>query len=91
MHCTFCHTALPGKIHFRDTCPICNRDLHTCKNCDFFDPQAHLQCRESIDESIGDKERANFCESFRPGSTTGATDGRDDNAALKKLEALFKT
>ena len=94
MNCSFCNAPAPeGKIHFRDTCPRCGRDLHVCMNCEFYDRNASRECREpAIQETVGDKERANFCEYFR------SSEDRSGGAALsaaeearKKLEALFKS
>jgi hypothetical protein len=58
-------------------------------NCEFYYPNAYRQCKESILELVQDKERANFCDFFRPsiGGASGS-DGQDD--ALNKLNDLFK-
>ena len=45
-------------------CQFCHADLHSCKNCTFYEPGAHFDCHETIEELIVDKERANFCDSF---------------------------
>ena len=49
-----------------DECPLCHADLHVCKACDFYESGAHNDCRESSAEFVNDKERANFCDYFRP-------------------------
>lgn len=91
MKCFFCGTEYSGdKIHFRDNCPSCGRDLHICHSCFFFDPHAHQQCLESVNDPVRDKERANFCEYFRPGGKQQANGNLKSNAALEQLEALFK-
>ena len=91
MKCFFCKTEYSGgKIFFRDTCPACGRDLHICHNCQFFDPHAHQQCRESVSEPVRDKERANFCEHFQADGKQQQAEGQDNAAALQQLDALFK-
>jgi hypothetical protein len=80
---------LIDKVVRQDTCPSCDTDLRCCKNCRFWDPGAHNQCRENLTEYVPDREKANFCASFeirrgKPGQ------GEDLNAAKAKLEALFK-
>ncbi|NLK45368.1 MAG: hypothetical protein GX297_01755 [Treponema sp.] len=45
-------------------CSNCNADLRCCKNCSFYSPGAHYDCRETIEELVSDKERANFCDYF---------------------------
>ena len=49
-----------------DECPLCHADLHVCKACDFYENGAHNDCRESSADMVTDKERANFCDYFRP-------------------------
>ena len=40
--------------------------MHCCRNCRFYDPAYHNQCREPQAERQVDKERGNFCEYFDP-------------------------
>jgi predicted RNA-binding Zn-ribbon protein involved in translation (DUF1610 family) len=90
----YCHSCnheivLIDKVVRQDTCPSCNEDLRCCKNCRFWDPGAHNQCRENLSEYVPDREKANFCAAFeiRQGKIG---EGEDINAAKTKLEALFK-
>ena len=55
---------LNGTVSRSDVCPSCGADVRSCKNCRFYDPGAHYDCRETIDELVKDKERANFCGWF---------------------------
>jgi hypothetical protein len=93
MHCAFCRSVLDvtGTVGRRDSCPQCNRDLHCCKQCKFYDPGAYNDCREVSSERIIEKERANHCDYFAlrgsKGSGSSATRTKD---AKKALEALFK-
>jgi hypothetical protein len=91
MNCAFCHKEInAARIHIRDECPGCGRDLHICLNCEFHDPGAYRQCRESIREPVHDKEKANYCDFFRVlQAGTALAGGKDD--AFSKLENLFKT
>lgn len=90
MNCTFCGKEISEmKIHIRDECPACGRDLHICLNCEFYDRNAYRQCRESIREPVPDKEKANYCDFFRAGGT-GAAKPDAAGDALKKLNNLFK-
>lgn len=45
-------------------CPVCSAYLRSCKNCVFFEPGAHYDCRETVDDPVSDKEAANFCGFF---------------------------
>jgi hypothetical protein len=57
--------------------------------CQFYDPKAYNECRESSADRIVDKEKANFCDYFKIGSGGNEADkARQD--ALAKAAALFK-
>lgn len=77
------------KVARRDTCDSCMADLHVCKNCRFYDPGAHNECRESISTWVRDKEASNFCSSFEFVATDDSI--IDEAASAKaKLADLFK-
>ncbi len=93
MNCFNCGREIEVKerVGFRDACPGCDRPLHACLNCEFFDPAFNNQCRETMAERVVDKDRANFCEYFAPGR--GARAGRGPaakTAAQNRLETLFR-
>ena len=92
MRCYSCQNEipLPGKPGRRETCPKCAAYLHSCRNCRFYDVNAHHQCREAQADLVPDKEMGNFCDWFEAGAPAAAS-GTDRAAeARKKLEALFK-
>ena len=76
------------KVFRGDLCRSCGRALHCCRNCGFYDTQAHNQCREPQAERQVDKQVGNFCEyfSFRTGRHGKA--GKSDDARAG-LDALF--
>ena len=75
--CFACGHKLGERLEvFRSTaCPSCDRDLKACKNCEFYSPGAHRDCHESIDVSVQDKEKANFCDFFRYRKSDGGQSG----------------
>ena len=84
-----------GRVLTRDTCPKCDYDLHTCRNCRFYDTTKHNQCAETQAEWVRDKEASNYCDYFSPNPVgpSGARPNRslspaDD--AKKKFDSLFK-
>ncbi len=90
MTCAFCSKEITEtKIHIRDECPACGRDLHICLNCEFYDVNAYRQCRETIREPVQNKDKANYCDFFRA-SKRGATRAGSENETMKKLSDLFK-
>lgn len=79
---------------FRSTkCPSCGADVRVCKNCRFYDPSAHWECRETIPDGVREKERANFCDYFKlgenPASPSGAADDGSQSKARNAFDALF--
>jgi hypothetical protein len=73
----------------RDLCPHCEAELRCCRQCRFFDPASSTECREPLAEVPRDKDRANFCELFQPGSPS--TLGREPAEQAKAaFDALFK-
>jgi len=73
-----------------DECKNCNAELHVCKLCEFYDIGKAKHCREPIAEEVRDKERANFCDYFKP--REGAYSSKpqaDAEQARAQLDALF--
>ena len=58
--------------------------------CCFYDIAVAKHCRETVAEEVRDKERANFCDYFkpRPGAYTTAAQGEAERAQAQ-LNALF--
>jgi hypothetical protein len=76
------------RVGRRAMCLDCGSDLHCCRNCRFYDPPAHNQCREPQAERQMDKERGNFCEWFSLGAGGARGDGKAVDARAR-LEAMF--
>jgi len=89
--CWSCHqtTEMEDKIKRSDECPHCRLDMRSCKNCQYYDPGAHNECKETIAEYVPDKERGNFCGMYK--AFQGEREAVADVGPAKlKLEALFK-
>jgi hypothetical protein len=71
----------------RDACLACAADLRCCRNCRFYSPGAHNDCREPQAERQVDKVRGNFCDffSFADSAPAGAAASGDARAALDRL------
>ena len=89
MQCRSCRKEVNvgGRVGFRDECPHCGADLHSCRHCRLHDSGAYNECREPAAERVSDRERANRCEYFQPAAGAGVSSPDDARA---KLEALFK-
>ena len=55
-------------VGVRDVCDRCSGYFHCCRNCEFYEPGVHNDCREPNAEVVADKEQGNFCDFFRLGS-----------------------
>ena len=66
IECWKCLKAIDAgpKISFRATCPLCDTDLHVCKNCRYYSPGKPNDCAVPGTEYVRDREAANFCEDF---------------------------
>jgi hypothetical protein len=58
--------ALSLPLMRRDECPRCRAELHACRMCIEHDVRVAKHCREPTADEVNDKERANFCDHFRP-------------------------
>lgn len=80
-------------IEFSSQCPKCGADLHSCKNCVFFDPAQRFECSQQIPKRIAGKDVGNDCEFFE-GRTTAekiTTSGsQKPQDARDAFENLFK-
>jgi hypothetical protein len=73
-----------------DECKQCTAELHVCKLCEFYSTAVAKHCRETIAEEVKDKERANFCDYFKPRPDAYSTAKQDAAAKAKSdLDALF--
>lgn len=92
MTCFHCGRAIAvnERVGFRDRCPGCDRPQHACLNCAHHDPAYHNQCRETQADLVADKDRANFCEYFRPRAAAPARAVSKADDARARLDALFK-
>lgn len=58
--------ALSLPLRRLDVCPGCRSELHVCKLCVDYDRAVAKHCREPTAEEVRDKERANFCDHYKP-------------------------
>jgi hypothetical protein len=90
-NCPYCNKPIPDKISRITECPSCGRQLHCCKCCTYYSPEAHYGCRETVDEPVWDKERANFCDYFKLKATSSNQQPtKQDEEAQKSRDALAK-
>ena len=73
-----------------EECRQCHAELHVCKMCEWYSISVAKHCRETVAEEVKDKERANFCDYFKPRPDAYSV-GNVDAAtkAQAELDALF--
>jgi hypothetical protein len=73
-----------------DECKKCGAELHVCRLCERYSIAVAKHCREPIAEEVKDKERANFCDYFKPRPDAYSTAGKAEAAQSKAvLDSLF--
>ena len=73
-----------------EECSFCNADQHVCLLCKEYDASVADSCREDRADFVLDKEKANFCDYFKP--RPGAFQKRDDQESAQaraRLADLF--
>lgn len=90
--CAQCGTVLNALTEV-GLCPKCGFDLHSCKQCTYFDPSSRFECTQHIAERIPRKDVRNSCTFYsirvmvEKETSTSAMKADD---ARKAFENLFK-
>lgn len=58
--CTQCGVVLK-MVDPSGACPQCGFELHSCKQCMYFDPSAKFECRQPVTERVQRKDQKNTC------------------------------
>jgi hypothetical protein len=89
--CAQCGTVLQG---MPAQCPKCGFELHSCKQCTYFDPGSRFECMQPIKERIPKKDARNECEFYEIRVTrekeTSTPASLRPNDARAAFENLFK-
>lgn len=92
--CSQCGSLLQTLTEPVGQCPKCSFDLHSCKQCTYFDPSSRFECTQSIPERITRKDQRNECTFYsmrvmveKETSTPAALRPND---ARQAFENLFK-
>jgi hypothetical protein len=59
--CSNCGAVLSAGFDPNGKCPKCQFELHSCKQCRFFDSGARFECTQPIPERIFPKDTRNNC------------------------------
>lgn len=92
--CAQCGTLLQGLMDLPERCPKCGFELHSCKQCMYFDPSSRFECLQPITARLSPKDKKNDCTFYairvtrEKETTTPATLKPQD--ARQAFENLFK-
>ncbi len=82
--------ALSLPLRRLEECKACHAELHVCRMCVDYDTSVAKSCREPIAEEVKDKERANFCDYFKPRPDAyRPRDTTEETKSRATLDALF--
>ena len=79
--------ALTLPLRRLEQCPECEAELHVCRMCESFNPRLHSDCDEPMAEDVREKERANFCDYFKP--RANAYIPKDDAKVVEAKSRLY--
>jgi hypothetical protein len=89
--CAGCGGLLPADVDRHGKCPRCGFELHSCKQCSYFDTSSRFECTRPIRQRIAKKDARNDCTFYalrvtveRETSTSRPMDAR------QAFEDLFK-
>lgn len=92
--CAQCGAILQSLSDPVGQCPKCAFELHSCKQCTYFDPAARFECTQPIPERIPRKDQINACTfysiSVRVEKQTSTPASARPADAKQAFENLFK-
>jgi hypothetical protein len=92
--CSQCGTLLSMLSQPLGQCPKCGFELHSCKQCTYFDPSRRFECMQPVPERIARKDARNDCTfysiSVRVEKQTSTGLAAQPNDARKAFDNLFK-
>ncbi len=69
VRCASCAMVFPLGMDYTGRCPRCGLELHSCKQCAYFDSSARFECTQPITARIPRKDARNECNFYSPRAT----------------------
>ena len=92
--CSQCGSVLQPTAELDARCPKCGFELHSCKQCTYFDPSSRFECTQPIPERIPRKDQRNDCTFYSMRvmveKETSTPAAQRPNDARQAFENLFK-
>ena len=90
--CAQCGTLLPAAAEPSGQCLKCGAELHSCRQCTYFDTSSRFECMQPIPERVARKDERNLCSFYsirvrveKETSTPAAMKPQDARAAFENL------
>jgi predicted RNA-binding Zn-ribbon protein involved in translation (DUF1610 family) len=90
--CAQCGALLASTAEAIGLCPKCGFELHSCRQCTYFDTSSRFECMQPIPERIARKDERNSCAFYamrvrveKETSTPAAAKPQDARAAFENL------
>jgi len=92
--CAECGALLENLADPFGQCPKCGFELHSCKQCEHFDPSRRFECNQPIPERISRKDKRNECSLYSirvmVEKETSSKSSQRPSAARAAFDSLFK-
>ena len=92
--CAECGALLENLSAGPGQCAKCGADLHSCKQCEHFDPSCRFECSQPVPARISPKDKRNACTFYsirvRLEKETSSKQAQRPNDARQAFENLFK-
>lgn len=92
--CAQCGTLLTAVSEPVAQCAKCGFELHSCKQCTYFDPSKRFECMQPVTERVTKKDARNDCRfyaiSVRVEKQTSTGSASKPTDARKAFDDLFK-
>jgi hypothetical protein len=93
--CGRCARIQAADLGAEDRCPQCGTDLHSCVQCDSFDPGSTFECTQPIKARVSPKDVRNTCTLYAARTTverqTGSTPAPSGGGSARQaFDDLFK-
>jgi len=92
VRCAQCGNVVSAEIGFESRCTRCGTDLHTCAQCESFDPGSRFECTQTtLTARVSPKNTRNTCTLYSPRTTVEReTTTPKVDSARKAFDDLFK-
>ena len=91
VRCAQCGNVVVAEISLESRCTRCGTELHSCAQCNSFDPGSRFECMLPVQLRVTPKNTRNTCASFGPRTTVEReTTTPKVDSSRKAFDDLFK-